>query len=136
MRIYGRSVSEAAKKAYCAEFTDSGKIVSNRQCQYVRPLAFDLLPEEARPQAAEDLAKLVREKDFHLNTGFLSTPYLCQVLAENGYIEEAENVLLQKECPGWLYEVKKGATTIWENWDGIDEGLTEYTSLQSPIRSS
>ena len=33
---------------------------------------------------------------------------------------EAENVLLQEECPGWLYEVKKGATTIWENWDGID----------------
>jgi alpha-L-rhamnosidase len=56
-----------------------------------------------------------------LNTGFLSTPFLCQILAEYGYIAEAENVLLQEECPGWLYEVKKGATTIWENWDGLDE---------------
>ena len=116
-----RTVSDGAKKAYCAEFTDNGKIVSDRQCQFVRPLAFDLLPEEARPRAAEDLAKLVRENGCHLNTGFLSTPFLCQILAEYGYIAEAENVLLQEECPGWLYEVKKGATTIWENWDGIDE---------------
>lgn len=124
-----REVSEGAKKAYCAEFTDSGRITSNRQCQYVRPLAFDLLPEEARPQAAADLAKLVRENGGHLNTGFLSTPFLCQILAEYGYIAEAENVLLQEECPGWLYEVKKGATTIWENWDGIDESGKPKASL-------
>ena len=124
-----REVSAGAKKAYCAEFTDNGKITSIRQCQYVRPLAFDLLPEEARPQAAADLAKLVRENGYHLNTGFLSTPYLCQVLAEYGYTAEAENVLLQEECPGWLYEVKKGATTIWENWDGIDEAGRVKASL-------
>ena len=116
-----RSVSDGAKKAYCAEFTDNGKIVSSRQCQYVRPLAFDLLPEEARAQASADLAKLVCENSYHLNTGFLSTPFLCQVLVEYGYIEEAENVLIQENCPSWLYEVKKGATTIWENWDGINE---------------
>ena len=122
-------VSNGAKKAYCAEFTDNGKIVSNRQCQYVRPLAFDLLPEEARPQAAADLAGLVRENGYHLNTGFLSTPFLCEVLAEFGYVEEAQRVLLQEECPGWLYEVKKGATTIWENWDGIDEAGKPKASL-------
>lgn len=116
-----KAVSDGAKKAYCTEFTDNGKITSSRQCQYVRPLAFDLLPEEARPQAAADLAKLVRENGYHLNTGFLSTPFLCQILTEYGYIAEAEKVLLQEKCPGWLYEVKKGATTIWENWDGIDE---------------
>lgn len=124
-----RQVSEGAKKAYCAEFTEGGKIASNRQCQYVRPLAFELLPEEECHQAAADLAKLVRENGYHLNTGFLSTPYLCQVLADYGYVAEAENVLLQEQCPGWLYEVKKGATTIWENWDGIDENGKPKASL-------
>ena len=116
-----RQICEGAKKAYCAEYTDHGKIVSGRQCQYIRPLQFDLLPEEARPQAAADLARLVKSNGYHLNTGFLTTPYLCQVLAEYGYVEEAQKVLLQESCPGWLYSVKKGATTIWENWDGIDE---------------
>lgn len=124
-----REVSEGAKKAFCSEFTDNGKIESSRQCQYVRPLAFELLPEHARQQAAEDLAQLVRENGYHLNTGFLSTPHLCKVLADFGYIEEAENVLLQEDCPGWLYAVKKGATTIWENWDGIDENGKPKASL-------
>jgi alpha-L-rhamnosidase len=92
-------------------------------------LAFELLPEEECHQAAADLSKLVRENGYHLNTGFLSTPYLCQVLADYGYVAEAENVLLQEQCPGWLYEVKKGATTIWENWDGIDENGKPKASL-------
>jgi alpha-L-rhamnosidase len=116
-----REIAEGAKKAYCAEYTVDGKIESQRQCQYVRPLRFDLLPEETRAQAAADLAQLVKDNGYHLNTGFLSTPYLCEVLAEYGYIEEAQNVLLQEDYPGWLYAVKKGATTVWENWDGIDE---------------
>lgn len=124
-----REVSEGAKKAYCAEFTQNGKIESNRQCQYVRPLEFCLLPEDARPQAAADLARLVQENGYHLNTGFLCTPFLCKTLADFGYVKEAQRVLLQESCPGWLYEVKKGATTVWENWDGIDEKGRPKASL-------
>lgn len=124
-----RKVSEGAKKAYCAEFTQNGKIYSNRQCQYVRPLQFHLLPEEAECQAAADLAELVRSNGYRLNTGFLSTPFLCKVLADFGFLEEAQQVLLQEQCPGWLYAVKKGATTVWENWDGINEEGKPSASL-------
>ena len=115
------TVSNGAKEAYCAAFTQNGEIHSNRQCQYVRPLQFKLLPEEAMHQAAADLANLARSNGYRLNTGFLSTPFLCKVLADFGYLEEAQQVLLQEQCPGWLYAVKKGATTVWENWDGINE---------------
>ena len=37
------------------------------------------------------------------------------------YEDTAFKLLLQKSAPGWLYAVKKGATTIWETWDGINE---------------
>ena len=124
-----RAVSYGAKEAYCAEFTQNGKIESDRQCQYVRPLHFELLPEGAMHQAAADLADLVRRNDYRLNTGFLSTPFLCKVLADFGYLEEAQQVLLQEQCPGWLYAVKKGATTVWENWEGIDEAGRPTASL-------
>ena len=30
-------------------------------------------------------------------------------------------MLLNETCPSWLYEVKVGATSIWERWDGLDE---------------
>ena len=66
---------------------------------------------------AEELNALVVKNDYHLNTGFLSTPSLCPVLAQYGYIETAYRLLLQDTKPGWLYAVKKGATTIWETCD-------------------
>ena len=79
--------------------------------------------------AADALNQLVTANDYHLNTGFLSTPYLCKVLSENGYTDTAYRLLLQEECPGWLYEVKRGATSIWETWDGIREDGSVHDSL-------
>lgn len=124
-----REVSEMAGKAFRYTATREGRIVSERQCEYVRALAFRLLDEEDSRRAAQDLDALVKKKDYHLNTGFLSTPFLCGVLADYGYIDTAYRLLLQDTAPGWLYAVKKGATTIWENWDGIREDGTVHASL-------
>jgi len=113
--------AEKAKQAFRFIATTDGKIESDRQAEYIRAIAFDLLSEEEKKQAADDLNQLVIKNDYHLNTGFLSTPLLCPVLAEYGYVETAYKLLLQDTCPSWLYAVKKGATTIWEEWDGINE---------------
>ena len=80
-----------------------------------------MLSEEEVKAAAAELNGKIIENDYHLNTGFLSTPLLCSVLAKYGYQETAYRLLLQDTMPGWLYEVKKGATSIWETWDGINE---------------
>ena len=116
-----RRTAEQAKKAFRYIATDDGKIRSDRQAEYIRAIIFDLLDEDEKKQAAADLNQLVVDYDYHLNTGFLSTPSLCPVLAEYGYVDTAYKLLLQDTMPSWLYEVKKGATTIWENWDGINE---------------
>ena len=80
-------------------------------------------------QAAADLNELIIKNDYHLNTGFLSTPSLPVVLAQYGYLDTAYRLLLQDTCPSWLYAVKKGATTIWETWDGIDAEGKVHASL-------
>jgi len=120
---------ENAKKAYQYTQTENGAIRSERQKDYVRPLAFDLLEEKDRPAAAAALNELVKKNDYHLNTGFLSTPFLCRVLSDAGYVETAYRLLLQETAPGWLYAVTKGATTIWETWRGIDENGKVSASL-------
>lgn len=125
---YGK-LSEQAKLAYRSICLTDGCIKSERQCEYVRPIAFGLLDAEEEAQAAADLNALVVKNNYHLNTGFLSTPYLCGVLAAYGYVEAAYRLLLQRECPGWLYAVEKGATTVWETWDGIREDGTVHDSL-------
>ena len=61
----------------------------------------------------------MRNANYHLTTGFVGTPYLCHVLSRFGYTNVAYELLNQETFPSWLYPVKKGATTIWERWDGI-----------------
>lgn len=122
-------VAEHAKKAYRYSCTKDGVISSERQCAYVRPLAFGLLDGDEAQAAADELNRLVEKNGYHLNTGFLSTPDLCRVLAEHGHEDTAYRLLLQTEHPGWLYAVKKGATTIWETWDGVRADGSVHDSL-------
>jgi len=113
-------LAQKVKAAFSGEFvTAAGRVGPNTQTAYVLALHFDLLPEQVRPQAAARLAKEVRKNYYHLTTGFVGTPYLCHVLSRYGYPDVAYELLNQESYPSWLYPVKKGATTIWERWDGI-----------------
>lgn len=67
-----------------------------------------------------------------LQTGFVGTPLLCNVLSEHGLHELAYSLLLNEEYPGWLYEVKLGATTVWERWNSIQsDGSISSTGMNS-----
>lgn len=122
--------AEKAREAYRYRFVSNGHIEEpNRQCRYVRPLAMGLLNEEEKQSAADVLAEIVVRCGNHLNTGFLSTHELCRVLTDNGHAKTAYDLLLQPEYPGWLYPVSKGATTIWESWDGVAADNTVKNSL-------
>ena len=108
------------KEAFVQEYvTRNGATISNTQTSYVLSLQFDMLPEALRQQAADRLVTNIQKYNNHLTTGFLGTPYLCHVLSRFGYSNIAYKLLLQETYPSWLYPVTKGATTIWERWDGI-----------------
>ncbi len=110
---------EKIKEAYLKEYvTPSGRLVSGTQTAYVLALNFDMLPEPMRTGAAQRLVENIRDYGNHLTTGFLGTPYLNHVLTRFGHHEVAYTLLLQESYPSWLYPVTKGATTIWERWDG------------------
>ena len=78
--------------------------------------------------AADQLAEMVKKCGTKLQTGFVGTPYLLHVLSDYGYAELAYSLLLREEYPSWLYPVTKGATTIWEHWDGIMENGDFWSS--------
>lgn len=121
------------KAAFNKEYvTGSGRLVSGTQTAYVLALQFDMLPEQIRSQAAKRLVENIKSYDNHLTTGFLGTPYLCHALTKFGYDSVAYKLLLQETYPSWLYPVKKGATTIWERWDGIKPDGT----FQTPTMNS
>jgi alpha-L-rhamnosidase len=106
--------------------------MSNTQTAYVLALNFDMLPEANRATAAQFLVNNIKSYSNHLTTGFLGTPYLCHVLSRFGYTDVAYSLLLQDTYPSWLYPVKRGATTIWERWDGIKrDGSFQTTTMNS-----
>lgn len=117
-----QELSEHVADAYSAVFTDGqGKMAEEFQTAYVLPLYFDMFQGEEKKNAVKHLVRLVEEANYCIGTGFPGTPYILFALADNGYEDVAYKMLLNEKCPSWLYEVKMGATTIWERWDGLDE---------------
>ncbi len=118
-----RRLSEKVADAYCSVFTDgNGKLKTEFQTAYVLPLYLDMFPNaQVKANAARNLAELVEKNDYCIGTGFPGTPYILFALADNGHADTAFKMLLNTKCPSWLYQVKMGATTIWERWDGLDE---------------
>ena len=109
-------VAEAFRDEYVSR---NGRVISETQTAQAIALSFDLLTPEQRPTAAAHLAERLRIDHVRLTTGFIGTPCLCPALSENSLNEYAYALLLQNECPSWLYEVEMGATTTWERWNSV-----------------
>jgi alpha-L-rhamnosidase len=116
--------------AWRAEFVGpDGALTPDTQANHVRALAWDLVPAELRAQSATRLVELVRAAGTHLGTGFLATPYLLPVLAQTGHLDVAFELLYQDTPPSWLAMVARGATTVWELWEGVDGDGVAHESL-------
>lgn len=113
-------LAEAARTAFVAEYVRAdGSMTSDAQTAYSLALTFDLLPHELRGASAQRLAELVRESGNRIATGFVGTPLVSDALSSEGEFEAAYALLLETECPSWLYPVTQGATTIWERWNAL-----------------
>jgi alpha-L-rhamnosidase len=111
--------SRQAREAFVKHFVLSdGRLKGGTQTSYVLALHFDLLPADLRSIAVAELVGNIEQRDDHLSTGFVGTPYLNGVLSEMGHLDTAYALLKQTTWPSWLYSVTQGATTIWERWDG------------------
>lgn len=111
-----KELAKKIKEAYQFYFTENETIKTKRMAKLVRPVALDLVDSRVKQNLQEELVNLVRERDYKIGTGFLSTPFLLGILSDAGYAEEAYKMLVQPELPGWMYQVNNGATTMWENW--------------------
>jgi len=128
-----RQLYEAIREAFNREFvTPNGRVAQATQTAYTLAIQFDLLPEHLRAEAGRRLAEDVRAHNMHLTTGFLGTPQLLHALSNTGQLDVAYTLLRQTTYPSWLYQVKMGATTMWERWDSIKPDST----FQDPSMNS
>ena len=118
-RILGRDVSgyEALHERIVSAYRKRFGSQLHTQTEKVLTLHFSLTDEPQK--LADSLAEQIISCGMHLQTGLVGTCYLLHELSRYGHTDIAWSLLLRKDYPGWLYSVSKGATTVWEHWDGI-----------------
>ena len=117
---YYAELNRKIQWAFAAEYMDeSGLICKRLQGVYVLAIHMGLLEGNALKKNLRELVRMIEENGYRLDTGFVSVPYLLDVLADHGEWETAEKLLMQEECPSWLYQVKMGATSMWEAWQAV-----------------
>lgn len=121
--------AEGSKAAYHVHWLKDKTVVTNHMAELVRPIALGIADEDEEKNIAAKLNEMCIARGYKVGTGFLSTPFLLQTLAKNGYINTAYAMLENEEAPGWLAMVKQGATTVWEEYECYDEN-------QSPLPHS
>lgn len=116
LRFY-KELSSKIKGTFNKHFLNGGYYGSGSQTAGIMPLAFEMVPKERKREVAESLAdNIIKQKNGHLDTGIFATRYLMDVLADNGYINVAYDILNKSEYPGFGYQIRLGATTLWEQW--------------------
>src|SRR5690606_26525560 len=116
-----RKVAEEVRAAFLREYvTPAGRMMSDTQTAYAMALVYGIVTEpEDRRVMGQRLAELVRVAGYRVATGFVGTPIVQDALTDTGHLDAAARLLLQTECPSWLYPVTMGATTVWERWDSM-----------------
>lgn len=100
-------------------FTASGRMAHNDQTSYALAFLYDLVPAVHFDAAKSHFRRVVEDAGYLIGTGFIGTPALLPALTKLGMHDLAAKVFLNEEVPGWLYQVKMGATSIWERWDAL-----------------
>lgn len=115
------------RDAFKREFiTAAGRVGGDDQTSYALAFLHDLIPAEKQDAAKAYFKNAIARSAGRIGTGFIGTPALLPALVKIGEWGLAADVFLQEEVPGWLYQVKMGATTIWERWDAIQADGSIY----------
>jgi alpha-L-rhamnosidase len=129
-----RTLASEVRAAFIREYvTPTGRVVSDSQTSYALAIVFGLLDtDEQRSHAGRRLAELVQRNRFRVGTGFVGTAIVLDALCLSGETDAAYRMLLERECPSWLYPITMGATTVWERWDSMKpDGSVNAGSMTS-----
>lgn len=116
---YRKKYERILKSVQREYITQGGRLAFDTVTAQAVALHFGIVPEKFRAKIAAQLNENVIRHGCRMVTGFIGSPYLLFVLADNGYFETARRLLFNNGFPGWFYEVDMGATTIWERWNSL-----------------
>ncbi len=123
------ALNEKIRAAFQQTFiADDGTVGSGSQTSYVIALHTGMIPSELKATVVEKLVKAIEDRNWHVSTGFMGTPYVLFALSDNGRADVAYRLLQNETFPSWGYMIKNGATTWWERWNS-DTGDPKMNSF-------
>lgn len=132
-KSYSATLTTLLKTFNRKYLTPLGLVVPDTPTAISLALHFALIPATTqRRHAAARLARHIRSNPYKIPTGFAGTPSLLEALTQTGNTDLAYAMLLEKQCPSFLYPIQMGATTIWERWDSmLPDGSVNPGSMTS-----
>jgi alpha-L-rhamnosidase len=126
-KILGRQAEHAEftdlaaslRAAFNEHYVTRGRVFSDCTTVYALAIVFGLLDAADETLAGDRLAELCAQARYRISTGFAGTPFITDALTKTGHTDQTYKLLLEHECPSWLYPVTMGATTVWERWDSM-----------------
>lgn len=115
--VFYNSITQKMKSAIQRGLLYADKLPKDKMGAYVLAFAFGLVPEDLEKVYKGQLVALMERNENRLDTGFLPTAFLLDVLCDIGKENLAHMLLWQNRMPSWLYQVESGATAIWEAWN-------------------
>jgi len=108
-----QSIRQAFQKAFCKP---DGSVANNSQTALSCALYQGLAAPEQRPAILARLVADVEAKGGHLDTGIHGAKYLLHALTDNGRVDVAWRIATQTTPPSYGDWLRRGATTLWEDW--------------------
>jgi alpha-L-rhamnosidase len=128
-----KQLYENIKRAFLKAFvSQNGRISGDTQTGYALAINMGLLSQDLSRKAGERLVELIRQRNWHLSTGFLGLKHLLPALTKQNYTDVAYQLLTNRSYPSWGYSIENGATTIWERWDSY----TKINGFKNPEMNS
>lgn len=107
----------AFERAYFS--AERGYYSNGTQTSSVLPLTFGITPQTEQSRVFDHLiAKIENESKGHIGVGLIGEQWLLRLLSDRGRTDVAYQLATQDTYPSWGYMIRKGATTIWELWNG------------------
>lgn len=116
-----RQLADQVRAAFAQRYgAVGGRLTSDAATGYALAICFGLAADDAARQGYGDrLAELAEAAGYRVSTGFVGTPLIADALTMTGHVDTAYRLLLERDCPSWLFPVLQGATTVWERWDSL-----------------
>lgn len=116
-----QQLADKMKEAYNKKFfnPETAQYGNNTVTANMLSLRLGLVPEGYEQKVFDNIVQKT-EVDFkgHVSTGVLGIQHLMRGLTEYGRKDLAYKILTNEDYPSWGYMINKGATTIWELWNG------------------